>query len=57
MQATKTKEYKLWILFAAIMLVIVGIIVFLEIISEIRTLVYKFNRKPFRKGWLFYLCT
>jgi hypothetical protein len=33
MQATKTKEYKLWILFAAIMLVIAGVIVFLEIIS------------------------
>ncbi len=35
MQATKTKtkEYKLWIIFAAIMLVIAAIVVFLDMIS------------------------
>jgi hypothetical protein len=33
MQATKTKEYKLWIIFAAIMLIIVAVVVFLDMIS------------------------
>lgn len=33
MEATKEKEIKLWIIFGAIMLVIAGVIVFLEMIS------------------------
>jgi hypothetical protein len=33
MEATKAKEVKLWIIFGAIMLVIAGVIIFLEVIS------------------------